>query len=161
MRKLRITLVYLRNHLEEVLGAVRQEDIPRIICASADDKAELAALVNAASLDRLIQVAEQAAEMGREPVREQYASHLAQWRGERRALLQQLERLAQDIAKEACPACARRIKERWAGDKPTLGEAWRSVLRGLGLGEPPAGDGEAVISSTVVVGGEGENRDEH
>ena len=153
MRKIRLTPAHLRDHLDEVLEAVRLEDIPRIVCEGKDGP-EVAAIVNAASLDRLIVAAERAAEQDQEPVRERYARHLDQWLGERRALLEQIEKLAEEIAAAACPKCARRIRERWGGKPETLGEAWRTVLSRSGLSDRPQGV-DVVVSGTVLEDGQG------
>jgi len=145
-----MTPEHLAAHLPEVLAAVRQEDIPRVVCEKKDGP-EVAAIVNAASLDRLIAAAERAAEQDQEPVREKYARHLDQWRGERRALLEQMGRLAEEIAAAACPKCARRIRERWGGEPQTLGEAWRTVLDRSGLAPAPQGV-DVIVSGTALEG---------
>ena len=151
MRKIRMTPEHLRDHLDEVLEAVRQEDIPRVVCEGKEGP-EVAAIVNAASLDRLLEAAERAAEQDQEPVREKYARHLGQWRGERRVLLEQMGRLAEEIAAAACPKCARRIRERWGGKPETLGEAWRTVLSRTGLSPVPQ-EADVIVSGTALEGG--------
>jgi len=144
LRKIRLTPNYLRDNLDEVLEAVRQEDIPRVVCEGRDGP-EVAAIVNAASLDRLIQAAEEAAEMRREPLRERYARHMAQWQEERRVLLEQLELRAMEIAKAACPKCRRMIRERYGdGSKETLGDVWKHLSQARGA--------EVIVSSTATDG---------
>ncbi|MFH1569522.1 MAG: hypothetical protein ABIL09_16115 [Gemmatimonadota bacterium] len=141
MRKLYMSPTHLRDHLPELLARVAQEDIPLVVREGGDGP-EMAAVVNAASLDRLIARAEAADALAAEPVQERYARHLEQWKGERRALLQQMEGLAGEIARACCPRCAARVRERWSGKGETLGEAWKAVTGG------------AVISSTAMEGGD-------
>jgi len=152
LRKIRITPTYLKDHLDEELEAMRQEDIPRIVQEDKETP-ELAALVNPASLDRLLEAAERDAEASREPLREKYAGHMAKWQEERRVLLKQMERLAMDIAQDACPKCARRIRERWGGKEATLGDAWRSMTGHTGIDATPA-EPEVLVSGTALEGGD-------
>jgi len=146
LRKIRLTPQYLRDHLDEVLEAVRQEDIPRVVCEGKGGP-ELAAIVSAAGLDRLMEAAEAAAEMRREPLRERYARHMAQWKEERRVLLQQLARRAEEIAAAACPKCRRKIRKRYGdGESEALGEIWKGLAGARGA--------EVAVSSTAIEGGE-------
>jgi len=144
LRKIRLTPDYLRDHLDEVLRAVQLEDIPRVVCEGRDGQ-EVAAIVNAASLDRLVQAAEEAAEMRREPLREKYARHAEQWKEERRVLLQQLELRAMEIALASCPKCRRMIRERYGdGAKESLGDVWKSLAQARGA--------EVIVSGTAMDG---------
>jgi len=148
LRKIRLTPDYLRDHLDEVLEAVRQEDIPRVVCEGRDGP-ELAAVVNASSLDRLVEAAEEAADMRREPLRERYARHMAQWREERRVLLEQLAKRTTEIALATCPKCRRAIRKRYGdGEKESLGDVWRGLAMARGA--------EVIVSGTAVSGGEEE-----
>lgn len=149
LRKIRLTPDYLRDHMGEVLEAVRQEDIPRVLC-EGPGQSELAALVNAKSLDRLVEAAEQMAEMSREPLRKAYEDHMIQWKEERRVLLEDRAELVDRVALDVCAKCRRKIRERYGdGEKESLGAVWRRLAGGLGA--------EVVVSGTVTdeAGGEG------
>ena len=153
LRKIKMTPEFFREYLGEVLEAVCKDEIPRIICG--EDDLEIAAVVSAAGLDRLVEAAEEAAEMKSEPLRVRYERHMKQLQGERDALLDQIGRMADEIAAMACPKCRRAIRERYVGGRESLGEVWQRLTGGdgdalLAQRTPP----EVIVTGTAVEGGE-------